>query len=209
MKKKLNKGVYLVIDPSQDNRTLLDTLKKLLNEGIVAVQLYDNFKSDLIQYKDFIHEIVSLCRPKDVPVIINNKWQWLEACDLDGVHFDHPPSTDVPLNFFTEEKIIGLTCGNNLQSVEWAEKHQIDYISFCSIFPSDTAKECEIVTFETVKAAQAITTMPIFLAGGIKPENITHLKNLEFTGIAVVSGIMSAEEPQEALKTYKRKLNIK
>lgn len=209
MKKQLNKGLYLVIDPAQDNKTLFGNLKKVVKESIIAVQIYDNFDSDLIQHKDFIHEVINICRPHEIPVIINNKWQWIEGCDLDGVHFDQIPKADVPLDFLIEDKIVGLTCGNNLHNVEWAEKHQIDYISFCSMFPSDTATNCEIVTFETVKAAQEITTIPIFLAGGIKPENINDLSDLEYAGIAVVSGIMSAEQPQEAAINYNRKLKIK
>ncbi|ULT43210.1 hypothetical protein KRR40_06900 [Niabella defluvii] len=40
-----------------------------------------------------------------------------------------------------------------------------------------------------------MTTMPLFLAGGIKPGNMETLSGLDYSGIAIVSGIMEADNP--------------
>lgn len=81
-------------------------------------------------------------------------------------------------NEMNRKIITGITCNNDLSIVEWADKNEFDYISFCSMFPSSTANSCELVTFDTVKEARKITTLPVFLAGGIKPENIELLNEL-------------------------------
>ena len=91
--------------------------------------------------------------------------------------------------------------------MQWADDHALDYISFCSMFPSSTANSCELVSFETVRQARLITSLPIFLAGGIRPGNIEALKELDYSGIAVVSGVMSANNPAEAINLYHEKLN--
>lgn len=44
--------------------------------------------------------------------------------------------------------------------------------------------------------------MPIFLAGGIKPENIKLLRKLDFDSVAVISGIMGAKNPTAAAQDY-------
>jgi len=206
-KKIISQGIYLVIDPSMDKDVLLDKLHQAISGNIVAVQIWDNFRpeTDIIA---LIHEISKICRSKNIPVLINNRWELLLSTELDGVHFDEVPANFAQIKQLIGNKgILGITCGNELSVVKWAHDQQLDYISFCSIFPSTTANSCELVSFDTIKATRAITSLPIFLAGGIRPENIPQLKGLGATGIAVVSGIMSAEQPMEALQRYEQALS--
>ena len=61
----------------------------------------------------------------------------------------------------------------------------------------------------TVKRARLLTGMPIFVAGGITPQNIPGLKKLTpFDGVAVISGILSAEDPEQKVKEFKNALSI-
>lgn len=208
IKKQINPGVYLVVDPSLDKTILLHKLNIVLQELIVAVQLWDNFLPGENNF-ELVQSITALCHKNNVPVLINNKWEWINETDLDGVHFDN-----IPNNFehikkkVKKEFITGLTCNNDLSVLHWANKNQIGYISFCSIFPSSTSNSCDLVKFETIKEAKALTAMPIFLAGGIKPGNIAQLNELSFDGIAVISGIMSSDNPDESIKEYFKKLSL-
>lgn len=207
MKKTIQKGIYLVIDPSIDQSILLSKLQQAIKGKIVAVQIWDNFKPGY-DNKKLIKKITALCQPQNIPVLINNQWRLLLDTELDGVHFDTIPDNFNQLKQeFGKEKIVGITCGNDLSVVKWADKNGLDYVSFCSVFPSLTANICELVTFETIKEAYKITSLPIFLAGGIKPENIHLLNGLNYSGIAVVSGIMNAHNPVETLKIYYEKIN--
>lgn len=207
MKKTIRNGIYLVIDPSIDRNTLLSKLQQAISEKIVAVQIWDNFKAGC-NSKELIKEISTLCQPQNIPVLINNKWSLLLDTELDGVHFDTIPGNFNQLKeYLGKEMIVGITCGNDLSVVKWADKNGLDYVSFCSMFPSTTANSCELVTFDTIKEARKITSLPVFLAGGIKPENIHLLNKLSYSGIAVVSGIMNASKPAEALNMYYEKIN--
>lgn len=205
-KKLIHSGIYLVIDPSMEKQTLLNKLRIILTKEIAAVQIWDNFKE--VQNKEsLIHDIYSLCAKHQTPVLINNQWDVLKTIDLDGVHFDEIPSNiDNIREELTKEILIGLTCGNNLEDVRWATSHAIDYISFCSMFPSSTVDNCEIVTHETVKEASLLFDKPLFLAGGIHPKNLNQLEELTYDGIAVISGIMNAEHPEQAIDTYRENL---
>ncbi|MEO5599358.1 MAG: thiamine phosphate synthase [Cyclobacteriaceae bacterium] len=205
-KRKISSGVYLVIDPSLDETVLTHKLKIILQEKIVAVQIWDNF-SPQQNTTELIQNVTKLCHEKNVPVLINNKWKWLNTTDLDGVHFDCIPNDFEHIKKTINRGFIsGLTCNNDLSLVHWANNNHADYISFCSIFPS-TTNSCELVRFETIQEAKKITSMPVFLAGGIKPENMPKLAELSFDGIAVISGIMSSEKPNEAIKAYLKQLN--
>jgi len=200
-------GIYLVIDPAPETSTLLHKIEFALRGGISILQIWDNFANGKPSL-DLIEKICLLCHACKVPVLINNHWELLAYTKLDGVHFDTIPDNYQSIREEVgREFLTGLTCGNNLEDVVWAENQGVDYISFCSMFSSSTSNSCELVAFETVQKAHKLTQIPIFLAGGIKPENIELLKGLPYSGIAVVSGIMSAENPHEALQMYHQKIN--
>lgn len=200
--KKILDGTYLVIDPCEDNEKIFTTLQIIPAGAIAAVQIWDNFKKGIEHYKMLILEIAKLCKQKQVPVIINNHWELVEALDLNGVHYDTKEVAEQSIYKLSEEVITGITCNNDLDIVKWAGENRLSYISFCSIFPSSTANSCELVKFETIQQARKIVDIPIFLAGGIKPENIHLLSTLEYSGIAVVSGIMSSSDPIDAINQY-------
>src|SRR5690606_29793242 len=134
---------------------------------------------------------------------INNEWELIESFPLDGVHFDSIPANyDEIKKRLSNDVKIGLTCNNDLSAVEWAENNGLHYISFCSIFPSTTSNSCELVSFQTIKQAREITSMPIYLAGGIQLSSLPKLRGLDFDGVALISGIMSAVNPAETTKQY-------
>lgn len=202
------KGIYLVVDPSMEEKILLERLKQALQEKIVAVQIWDNFNTEE-EILLLTNKICELCHASEVPVLINNRWELMADAALDGVHFDEIPEDISKIRGkFRKQFLSGLTCNNDLKCLEWAEKHQFDYISFCSIFPSTTSNSCELVDFDTIRKAKERSSLPIFLAGGISPENIEKLNYLNYEGVAVVSGIMNADNPGEAVQNYMKKLNL-
>ena len=202
----IQSGIYLIIDPSMEEEILLSKLNFIVKEEIAAIQVWDNFKNEQ-NIEELLLKIDEKASPNNIPIIINNRWELLKQSPLDGIHFD-----EIPENFNEIKKeinrdfIAGITCNNELSIIEYAEKHQFDYISFCSMFPSQTANSCELVDFETVQKAKNIFSGKIFLAGGIDLSNIENLSQLNYHGIAVVSGIMSAENPSETIKIYHQKI---
>jgi len=206
-KRKVSSGVYLIIDPAMNEALLLDKLARCIKEKIAAVQIWDNFKDEQA-VSALIHKICEVCHAENIPVLINNRWELINKSVLDGVHFDEIPNNYTEIRkSISRPYLSGLTCNNDLALVSWASENKLDYISFCSIFPSDTANSCELVDFSTIHQASKSYSVPIFLAGGIKPENMNQLEGLRYTGVAVVSGIMSSDEPDVSIKKYIDKLN--
>jgi thiamine-phosphate pyrophosphorylase len=205
--RKIYPGVYVVIDPGMEEAVIIRKLGTIIKEKITAVQLWDNF-SDRISSLKLIKRITRLCHTKSIPVLINNRWEWLPETELDGVHFDRiPEDIEKIRNTVKRDFIAGLTCNNDLSLVRWADENSIDYISFCSVFPSATSNSCELVKFETIREARKIISIPVFLAGGIKPGNMHELKSLSFDGVAVISGIMNSDEPGTSVRSYIEKLD--
>lgn len=199
------KHIYLIINPATESNTLLSKLHSALQENLYAVQIWDNFHHE-IHIQEIVPKIIEICQKQNTPVFINNRWQLSEQYPFAGVHFDEVPQNWQTLQHQLPSHLkIGITANNDLQVVHWAEKQQACYISFCSMFPSQTANSCELVKFETIQQAKKISSLPIFLAGGILPERLSTLNTIKeyFDGIALISGVMNNPNPQEAIRNYK------
>ncbi|WP_421874496.1 thiamine phosphate synthase [Marinoscillum sp.] len=200
-------GIYLVIDPSAEH--VLDQLSKALLGGIDLIQVWNHWPADfsIHQKTALIHQIKQLAGIHNVPVLMHDDWKLCVELELDGVHFDKLPVDWPDAKEYTRDKITGLTVGNDPHTIELAEKEGFSYLSFCAMFPSTSAGNCEIVTPESVRKAREITSRPLFLSGGIKPENLELLRGLDFQGVAIISGIMSSNDPETAVKSYRNRLN--
>lgn len=209
IKKNITGGLYLVLDPSMNRNLLLSRLQEALNAGVQVLQIWNNWPPafDRNQKKEFIRAVTGMAERYSVPVLINEEWVLVPGSDLAGVHLDNIPEDFSQLRqALPPDAIVGITCGNDLSIVEWAERQQLDYISFCAMFPSSSVDGCEIVAPETVQRARSITGMPLFVSGGIRPENIRLLRDLDISGVAIISGIMNQEVPQEAVTNYTQAL---
>lgn len=203
-------GLYLVADPSMERKPLLNKIERALEGGVDLLQIWNHWSPDAekADKEQFICSITEIAEPYSVPVLINDDWQLLKKTSLHGVHFDKiPENFDHIKSIIGREFIAGITCMNDLQVTERAEELGMDYISFCAMFPSPSAGECEIVQPETVKEARKRTSLPIFLSGGVTPETLSTLSVLDFDGVAVISGILSSDTPRQNASNYKQTLN--
>lgn len=203
------KGLYLVVNPKQSEKELLMKLRKALKEGLAAVQLYNGWP------KDFTHEnklqltskINNLCKEFSTPFFINNEWRLLKEVEIDGVHFD-----ELPEDWLQNKKSIGrpvytgLTMTNDLSILENLGKLEIDYLSFCAMFPSASVGNCEIVHPKNVELTLQKVKIPVFISGGVTPENLKQFSEIPISGVAVISGVMNSENPSEAIINYKSEL---
>jgi thiamine-phosphate pyrophosphorylase len=202
-------GVYLVVDPSVERSVLLDKVEQALEGGVGILQIWNHWPEDISdkEKEQLIDSILELASDHGAPVLINDEWELLKTTQLDGVHFDQ-----IPANFerikaeINREFIAGITCSNDLKIVKWADEHGLDYISFCAMYPSPSVGSCEIVRPETVQKARELTDLPLFLSGGITPEKIGELAELDFNGVAVISGILNADAPQRRALDYEHAL---
>lgn len=206
MKRNIYGGLYLVVNPDMEENKLMPKIEKAIQGGIDVVQVWNNWK-DGQDKEGVIKAICSLAHPRHLPVIINEEWELLLRTPLDGVHFD---SITTDLNTIRQKIdrpfLCGITCGNDLSRVQWAEENGLTYISFCSLFPSPSAGVCEIVKKETVQQARQLTSLPIFLAGGITLDNVEELTDTGMNGIALISAIMKGDDPLLVTQAFKNKL---
>ncbi len=203
MKRRLS-GLYFVVDPSDASEKLFTVLEAALRGGADIVQVWSAWqkREPLI---DKVSDIHNLTRRYGVSLIINNDVDMAETIGAEGVHMDGYDLTPKEIRTrLGESCIVGYTTGNDLQRVKWAESEGADYISFCSIYPSPSVANCDIVPLETVKNARKMVEIPIFASGGINLGNAKEVLEAGADGIAVISAIQRAGSPEEAAREFKK-----
>jgi thiamine-phosphate pyrophosphorylase len=202
-------GLYLVLNPDIPRPVLLNKLEQALEGGVDIVQLWNNWPASYtyLEKIKLIESVNPLVAAYQVPLLINEEWQLIRDAPISGIHFDRIPQNYEQIKSRIGRKFLaGITCSNDLQVIRWADENQLDYVSFCSVFPSASVQSCELVDPQTIHKAREITRMPIFLSGGIKLDTIHKLREYDFAGIALISGIVNAENPKQTTTQYKQAL---
>ena len=210
---KIKGGLYLVVDTTVPEEKLIRIIKDALNGGVDILQLWNEEKKSAGEVETVCSKIIKLARAKNVPVLIANDINLCKKLNADGVHLDgyEIPSRSVSeiRKEIGEDKIIGVTCGNSVEKIRWAKENKVDYISFCSIFPSSSVDSCEIVPIEMIrKAKEILEDIPVFASGGITVENVEKVIEEGADGVAVVSAILNADDPYNAAREFKKKLKL-
>jgi thiamine-phosphate pyrophosphorylase len=197
------RGLYLVVDPAQPLEELLDKVKIALDNGVNLVQIWNNWPAGIsIEEKvDLIASFYELTSYFNRPLLLNENLELEPFIQVDGFHLDTIPNNFDKTNF-KKDYLFGITCSNDLEVIKKAKANDMDYISFCAVFPSQSAIDCELVSLETIENARAMTKLPFFVSGGINLKTINKLKAYPIQGVAIISGIMKANDLATTTKSY-------
>ncbi len=197
--KSFSIDLYLVTDRDLSlGRPLAWVVERALKGGVTMVQLREKDMAT----KDFIEEallIKKLLRPFKVPLIINDRVDVALAVHADGVHLgqgDMPPQ--MARHLLGNNRIIGWSV-ETFQQAEEANKLPVDYVAVNPVFTTPTKKELrKELGIEGVKRISEISAHPVVGIGSIKEHNAADIVRAGADGVAVVSGICSAENPEIA-----------
>jgi thiamine-phosphate pyrophosphorylase len=200
--KKLH-GLYLVVDPTIPHVKLISIVEKALKGGVDIVQLWvpSEGRAEAVEAA---RALLDLARSYKVPFIINNDVKLAKEVGADGVHLDGYDVTPAQVKAeLGQRSIVGYTLGNDLSRLQWAEKAGAAYVSFCAMFPTTSVTECEIVPVESIKLAKSMSKLPVFASGGINLKNAHLILEAGADGIAVISAILKADDPEQVAKSFK------
>jgi thiamine-phosphate pyrophosphorylase len=140
-------------------------------------------------------------------LIVNDRCDLAMAVDADGVHLGQE---DLPIAYARRllgpGKIIGLST-HTMPQVREAVSAQPDYIGFGPVFSTSTKADHDpVVGLEGLRAARALTTLPMFAIGGITAESSRRVMEAGADGVAVISAILKAADLESAIKKFQQAL---
>ena len=205
MKSSFDLTLYLVTDPSAGEKTE-EIVKEAVAGGVTMVQLREKTAGSLSFYERALR-LKRVTRKAGVTLIINDRTDIMLAADADGLHVGQ---SDLPAavarRLIGPDKILGVSAHTVEEAVR-AEKDGADYLGVGAVFPTATKKDAESVSYETLKEICETVSIPVVAIGGIGEHNIGKLVGSGIRGIAVVSAIMNAENPEKQSYILKNEIN--
>jgi thiamine-phosphate pyrophosphorylase len=196
--------LYLVTDRGlAGNRTTLQIVAAAVQGGVTCVQLREKDCST----REFITQALSIkdhLKALNVPLIINDRLDVAQAVRADGVHLGQ---TDMPLEMaraiVKDSMIIGISAVS-LQDAVAAEKGGADYIGVSPIYPTPTKTDtAPALGLEGLREISKAVKIPLVGIGGLNPGNAGQVIQNGADGVAVVSAIVAAEDPEKAARNLK------
>ena len=197
-------SLYLVTDRELSlGRPLGFIVEEAVKGGATMVQLREKACST--------HEFVELAiqlkhklQPLGVPLIINDRLDVVLAANADGLHIGQ---SDMPYEIARRllgyDKIIGLSV-ETMEQARQANLLDIDYISISPVFSTNTKTDTNTpFGLESIWEVMSFTKHPAVAIGGINATNVRDIIQAGANGIAVVSAIVSAAEPERAARELK------
>lgn len=198
MKKNINWELYLVTDRELSKIPFYEMIKKAVKGGVTVVQLREKKLSS----RGFIEEALEVKRIiNGVPIIINDRIDIALAVEANGVHLgnDDMP-VDIARRILGKDFIIGASAGSVEEAIE-KEKMGADYIAVSPVFSTPTKPDAgPPLGLEGIKEMKKFVKVPLIGIGGINKENVIDVMRSGADGVAVVSAIVSSEDPEKSAR---------
>lgn len=204
-RKLIDYSLYLVTDRGLSRgRPTPDIVRAAVRGGVTCVQLREKACST----REFIAEALAVrdfLKSRGIPLIINDRVDIALAVGADGVHLGQG---DMPLSMarsiLGKSKIIGISAESLRDAVE-AESAGADYLGVSPIFATPTKTDTAApLGLEGLRAIRREVKLPLVAIGGLNASNAAAVIAGGADGVAVVSTIVAAEDPERAARELAR-----
>jgi thiamine-phosphate pyrophosphorylase len=210
MKRPLDGRLCLVTDRAfAGGRPLEDVVLSAVRGGVTVVQLREKNAST----REFValgRALRSLLRPWGVPLLINDRVDVALAVGADGVHVGQ---SDMEVE--DVRRLMGPTAlvGLSVESVAKAKEAthlDVDYLGVGPIFPTGSKADlAPLLGLEGLSAVRACSALPLMAIGGIQAHNAQDVVAHGADGLAVISAICAAPDPESAARQLRSIVDTK
>ncbi|OLB11934.1 MAG: thiamine-phosphate diphosphorylase [Candidatus Rokubacteria bacterium 13_2_20CM_69_10] len=194
--------LYVILDrAAARGRDLLTILDATLAGGCRLVQLREKEwpSGRLLPMAERLRD---RCRAAGATFVVNDRLDLALALGADGVHLgqdDLPPAAARPL--LRPGMILGLST-HSPEQARAAQAAGADYVAVGSMFPTGTKPDFQLVGPEIIGKLRGEISVPLIGIGGITHDNVTQVIRAGADGVAVISAVCGAPNPEAATRRF-------
>ena len=195
--------VYLVTDAELSaDRSTVEIVESAIRGGVDIVQLREKGANARERY-ELGKELRELTREAEIPLVVNDRVDLATAINADGVHLG---DDDLPISAAREQIGTDAIVGRSVSTPEAAreaESEGADYLGVGAVYGTtskDTDPEQSNIGLDRVRAIRETTDLPFVGIGGVTPDNARPVVEAGADGVAVISAITAAEDPEAATR---------
>ena len=185
-------------------RPLVEVVMRAVTGGVTMVQLREKAATT----RAFLEEaraLKTVLADHGVPLIVNDRADVALAVGADGVHVGQ---ADMPVEAVRAVVGPGMTIGLSITDAEQiarADAGAADYLGIGPVHPQKTKPDAATpLGLGGFAKLRRMTAKPVLAIGGVKADDVPMLVEEGATGVAVVSAIMGAEDPEAAARLFAR-----
>jgi thiamine-phosphate pyrophosphorylase len=193
--------LYLVSDPElARGRSLVEIVAAAAKGGVTLVQLRDK-RADGRALLEQARALKTLLDPHGIPLIVNDRIDVALAAGAAGCHVGQ---SDLPAEdaraILGPDPIIGLSI-DALDQARAADPEHVDYVAHGPFAATGTKPDAGApVGARGIAAVRELSALPLVAIGGIDAGNAADAIRAGADGIAVVSAIVAAADPEAAAR---------
>jgi thiazole tautomerase (transcriptional regulator TenI) len=171
--------------------------------GVDAVHLRESALSDE-EFRQLAARTTSMLVGTDVRLMLNDRPHLLSDLNVSGVHLPERRIED--LASVRKNLDSGALIGVSVHSVDSAiaaERAGADYVIAGHVFETGSKAGLPGRGCEFVKLISESVSIQVIAIGGITPANTAEVIEAGASGIAVLSGILAASDPEHAARAYR------
>ncbi|MFB6113951.1 MAG: thiamine phosphate synthase [Halodesulfurarchaeum sp.] len=194
---------YLITQENQSGgRRTRDVVEAAIAGGIDVVQVREKPESTRRRL-EIAREVRKITAEAGIPMIVDDRVDIARAAGADGVHLG---DTDLPVPVARDQLGEDAIIGRSVSTVEEAKEAAAagaDYLGVGAIFSTqskDVEEEKRDLGLEVVRAIDEAVDVPFVGIGGVGPDNAADVVQAGADGVAVISAITEADDPEEATR---------
>ncbi|MFS1515954.1 thiazole tautomerase TenI [Bacillus sp. SCS-151] len=198
-----NKELHIVSTGAQSINTFVSIISEI-HPFATAIHLREKQMSARDLYQT-INQLIQRSVPLN-KIVINDRIDVASIAEVGGVQLAyHSLSVGDVKRAFPKLRI-----GKSVHSLEEAVEAELqgaDYVIYGHIYPTSSKKGVIAKGVDSVEELKKQLSIPLIVIGGIKPSHIPELIDRGVDGVAVLSGVLLAQTPIEAVKEYSKMLS--
>lgn len=195
-------GLYAITPDGLGEAELLSRSRDILAAGATVLQYRDK-SSDAHRRQRQAESLLALCREHGALCLINDDIELAAAIGADGVHLGRD---DAAYNSAREqlgtEAIIGLSCYNELQRAQQAERMGASYAAFGAFYPSTVKPDAPVADLGLLDRRRSQLAIPQCAIGGITQQRASELVRAGADLLAVITALYEAQDSAEAARQF-------
>ena len=190
---KALRGLYAITPDTADTAALITQVRAALVAGAALVQYRNKLADEALRHEQ-AEQLLALCREFTRPLILNDDLALSLVLNADGVHLGREDGDwQVARAALGPDKILGVSCYNELDRAAAAVEAGADYIAFGAMFVSTTKPQAAHAPLPLLTQARTFGR-PIAAIGGITLERAPQVIDAGADMLAVITDLFEAPD---------------
>ncbi|MFN2334297.1 MAG: thiamine phosphate synthase [Wenzhouxiangellaceae bacterium] len=184
------RGLYAITPSAVAGKKLLAVVEAALAGGARVVQ----YRAKPVADPETARRLGTLCQQAGAIFIVNDEPDLALEVGADGVHLGRDDASPAAAReILGPDRIVGVSCYNDLRRAQRAAAEGADYLAFGSVFGSTTKPGAAHCPLKRLAAARVLG-LPIVAIGGITLDNAAAVIAAGADYLAVISNLFEAPD---------------